>query len=116
VSEKPKMFLPGEVILIHVNQQPAFFARIENIQADRKKGWWQMEMLPLSIPLHTTIWTLDDDQLCGAPFTMQGHPVRIDRVTAPLLSEIKRQDQKPTQQDHDQDNQDARVVSMFDID
>lgn len=108
-----QMFQPGEVILIHLDGHPAFFARIETIRADHKKGWWQMKMLMLSIPLQTAVWILDEEQIRGASFTMQGHPVRIEAVCAPESAPAPAAEEAapPSQQERD-----ARVISMFDGD
>ena len=78
-----KAFTEGEVFLAYIEKQPSFFARIENIAADNKKGWWQFTFVILSIPLTTATWIIDDDQIRGAEFTMGGIPVRLERIVAP---------------------------------
>ena len=41
------MATTGDIVLIHVEEQPAFFARIEDIAADSKPGWYQVRLLIL---------------------------------------------------------------------
>jgi hypothetical protein len=73
----------NDVVLVYVENNPGFFARVEDIVADRKPGWWQVRLLPL-IPdnkdLQTMVWILDDDQIRGADFTMQSVPTRVQWV------------------------------------
>ena len=78
-----KALIEGEVFLAHIEEKPAFFARIENIESDIKKGWWRVTFVILTIPLTTTTWIIDDDQIRGTDFTMGGIPVRLERVVAP---------------------------------
>ncbi|GAB4302857.1 MAG: hypothetical protein Fur0034_18060 [Desulfuromonadia bacterium] len=72
-----------DLVLIHIDQKPAFFARIEDIVPDVKPGWWQVTLLALGIPLQLHTWILDTDQVAGAPFTMGGTPVRLEKVISP---------------------------------
>ena len=104
------MFKPGEVLLIHLNEQPAFFARVESIKPDRKKGWWQMTMLLLVLPMQKITWILDNDQLHGADFTMNKNPVRIERVEAP--KEDIPQENKVKENKEEQKGT-GRIVSLF---
>ena len=41
-----KAFTEGEIFLASIEEQPSFFARVENIDADIKKGWWQQDRDP----------------------------------------------------------------------
>ena len=73
----------NDLVLIHIDNKPGFYARIEDITPDVKPGWWQVKLLALSFPLQVFTWILDGSQIDGAPFTMGGTPVRMDRVVAP---------------------------------
>lgn len=75
---------PRDVILVSVGEQPAFFARVEEILADPKKGWLQMRFRVLSVPPRELTWILEPDQIDGTPFTMGGTPVRIERLPDPV--------------------------------
>ena len=105
------MFKTGEVLLVYFQEQPAFFARVEEIRPDKKKGWWRMTFLILTIPLQKTTWILDDDQMRGSDFTMGGQPLRIERVVAP---EEPRRPQPEIEDEDDEPRTGGRVISMFD--
>lgn len=77
--------LENNVVLVYIENNPTFFARIENITTDVKKGWWQVRLLILQIPLMVTTWILDNEQIRGADFTMGGTPIRIEKVVAPNI-------------------------------
>ncbi|ROQ92328.1 hypothetical protein [Desulfosoma caldarium] len=73
----------GDVVLVHIEGKPAFFARIENIAPDPKPDWWQVKMLVLQVPLITVTWILREAYINGEEFTMGGHPMRLVKVEAP---------------------------------
>lgn len=74
---------PGNVILVHVQEKPAFFARVEEILPDAKKAWRQLRFKVLTQPLQELTWILEPSQIDGAPFTMSGTPIRIERLPDP---------------------------------
>ncbi len=78
------MTTEGDLVLVHIENQPAFFARIESIFADVKPQWFQVKMLVLQIPLVVITWILREPYINGEEFTMGGRPVRMDKVFAPL--------------------------------
>jgi hypothetical protein len=73
----------GDVVLVYVENQPAFFARIEAITPDVKPGWFQVKMLVLQIPMIVVTWILREAYINGDEFTMGGRPIRIMPVVAP---------------------------------
>ena len=74
----------NDLILIYLENQPAFFARIEDISPDIKRGWVRMKFLILQIPVSVGEWILLPEYIQGEEFTMGGKPVRIVRVEAPV--------------------------------
>ena len=74
------MAVEGDIVLIHYQDQPAAFARIELIEPDVKKGWYQVTLLLLTIPTRTVTWILRDAYIEGEPFTMGGKPVKLEEV------------------------------------
>jgi hypothetical protein len=70
----------GEVVLIYYQDQPAVFARIEAIEPDVKKDWYQVTLLLLTLPTQVVTWILRESYINGAPFTMGGTPVRMENV------------------------------------
>ena len=70
----------GDVVLVHYQDKPAVYARIEDIQPDIKKDWYQVTLLLLTIPAQTVTWILREEYINGTPFTMGGQPMRLDKV------------------------------------
>jgi hypothetical protein len=83
----------GDVVLIHFKEEPSFFARIESIVPDIKKDWYRVQFLILAIPLTTVTWILREEYIDGAPFTMEGNPLRIEPVK-PLDADSHEQEQE----------------------
>jgi hypothetical protein len=73
----------GDLVLVYQEELPAFFARIEDIWADVKPGWYQVKLLALKIPVEETIWILREGYINGEPFTMNGREMRINKVRSP---------------------------------
>jgi hypothetical protein len=103
------MATTGDVVLIHVDEQPAFFARIEEILADSKPGWYQVRLLVLKVPLTEVTWILRDRYIDGEPLTMDGRSVRLEKVERLEPAVASDPGEKETE-DHVADN----VVSIFD--
>jgi len=74
-----------DLVLVHIDHKPGFYARVEEITPDVKPGWWQVKLLVLSFPLQVFTWILDASQIDGAAFTMAGTPVRLEKIVAPGL-------------------------------
>lgn len=72
-----------DLVCIHIDNLPAFYARVEGIEPDVKPGWWQVRLLVLTHPLQLFTWILDESQINGASFTMGGTPVQLERVVPP---------------------------------
>ncbi len=70
----------NDLVLVHLDRKPAFFARIDDINPDVKRGWYQVEFLVLSLPVQTMVWILEEAHLNGEEFTMGGRPVRLELV------------------------------------
>lgn len=79
----------GEVVLVYFKDQPAFFARIEEIEIDNvKRGWYHITLLMLAFPVHNVIWTLREEYIDGEIFTMKGFPMRIETVEKVLVEKV----------------------------
>ena len=74
----------NDVVLIYLEDEPAVFARIENIRPDVKKDWYHVELLMLQVPLQLTTWILRDIYINGQEFTMGGKRVRLEPVVCPI--------------------------------
>ena len=75
----------GDLVLVHYQDKPACYARIETVEPDIKKDWYQVTLLLLTIPDQTVTWILREEYINGASFTMGGVPMRLEglrKVTA----------------------------------
>lgn len=70
----------GDVVLIHYQDKPAMYARIEAIEPDMKKDWYRVTLLLLTIPQQVITWILREEYINGAPFTMDGNSMVLKRV------------------------------------
>lgn len=73
----------GDVVLVYVDGEPVFFARIEAVTPDVKPEWFHIKILVLQIPLLTITWILRLPYINGTEFTMGGRPMRIEKVVSP---------------------------------
>ena len=105
----------NDLVLVHIDHKPGFYARIEAIVPDVKAGWWQVKLLVLTFPLQVFTWILDESQVNGAPYTMGGTPVRLEKVVSPVITE-----EKPgttvllTEAGEKEKKKDGKVVSLID--
>ncbi len=113
----------GDVVLIYVDEKPVFFARVEGFESDKKPKWWQVRLLILQVPLQEVNWILRREQVNGEPFTMQGTPMRIEKVLSPEskslsvatpASEEAEENGNAVQQEPDEQSstQPARILSL----
>jgi hypothetical protein len=106
----------NDIVLVHVDNKPGFYARIEDISPDVKPGWWQVRLLVLTFPLQVFTWILDEFQLEYAPFTMGGTPIRLEPVVSPLEEERQQQEQQELEERKRlrQEGGSSKVVSLAD--
>ncbi len=105
-----------DLVLVHIDNKPGFYARIDGIEPDVKPGWWQVKLLVLSFPLQVFTWILDSSQIDGAPFTMAGTPVMLEKIISP--AELKEEPAPPaggtSAADGGARKDGAKVVSLAD--
>jgi len=85
------MNLEGDLVLIYYQENPTVYARIEGIEPDMKKDWYQVGLLLLTIPAQTVTWILREEYINGTSFTMGGQSMRLE--------EVKRVSQSPGRED-----------------
>ena len=73
----------GDLVLIHFEDQPLSFARIEKILPDAKPNWYHVKLLLLQIPLQVVTWILRDVYINGEEFTMNEKRMRLEKVLVP---------------------------------
>jgi len=88
------MATTGDVVLVYLEDQPVFFARVEDILPDHKKDWYHIKLLVLQVPMQTVTWILRDAYINGSEFTMGGKRMRLEKVEAPA-------EDQPQDQPHD---------------
>ena len=74
---------PNDLVLVYLENQPVFFARIESIFPDIKPGWFRMKFLILQVPVSLNEWILLPEYIQGEAFTMGGKKVHIEKVEVP---------------------------------
>ena len=77
------MATTGDIVLVYKEDQPAFFARIEDIWADKKPEWYHVALLILQVPVVEVVWILREAYINGDAFTINGIPIRLERVLRP---------------------------------
>lgn len=73
----------NDIVLIYLEDSPVSFARVENIEPDHKKDWYQIKLLMLQIPLQVVTWILKDVYINGDDFFMNGKKMRLETVECP---------------------------------
>ena len=67
----------GDIVVIHFDDKPSVYARIEAIEPDIKPKWYQVKFLFLSFPPQEITWILKREYLEGVSFSMKDIPIRI---------------------------------------
>ncbi len=104
----------GDLVLVYINKNPAFFARIEAIEPDVKPDWWQVKLLVLQLPLKTVVWILREAYINGGDFTMGGTPIRLERVESPEADLEPEPPENDTDDSSGGNKSGARVISLVD--
>jgi hypothetical protein len=92
------MATENDIVLIHFEDQPLSFARIEQILPDSKPDWYHVKLLMLQIPLQVVTWILRERYIMGDEFTMNGNRMRLERIVCP----------EPTPDEEDRPQEDPR--------
>uniref|UniRef100_A0A7V4LCI6 Uncharacterized protein n=1 Tax=Desulfobacca acetoxidans TaxID=60893 RepID=A0A7V4LCI6_9BACT len=74
------MLAVNDLVLVYLDHAPTFYARVNEITPDVKRGWYQVELLVLSLPAQMVLWIISEKHLAGEEFTMGGRPVRLELV------------------------------------
>lgn len=108
------MATENDIVLIHLEDKPLVFARIENILPDAKPDWYHVKLLLLQVPLQVVTWVLRDIYINGETFTMNGKPMRLERI-APWESEEKQPQKKPAPKKNRKSAPDPKVITLRDF-
>lgn len=104
----------NDLVLVHVDNKPGFYARVEDIEPDSKAGWWQVKLLVLTFPLQIFTWILDEEQLEGASFTMGGTPLMLEKLVSPLEEEQRLREENLKKSKKNPPDGQSKVVSLAD--
>lgn len=77
------MAVENDLVLIHQEDQPVLFARIEEILPDAKPDWYHVKLLMLQVPPQVVTWILRDVYINGEEFTMNSQRIRLEKVISP---------------------------------
>jgi hypothetical protein len=77
------MAVENDLVLIHHEDQPVMFARIEEILPDAKRDWYHVKLLMLQVPPQVVTWILRDVYINGHEYTMNGQRMRLEKVISP---------------------------------
>ncbi len=102
----------NDLVLVYIDGKPAFYARIEDISADVKPGWWQVKLLVLTHPCQIYTWILEESQINGAQFTMGGTPVMLEKVISPLARKDKVMDSQQEKKSEGNNKENGKVVAF----
>lgn len=86
----------GEIVLVKINKVQGIYIKIINVTLDPlKKGWWMVKFYPLiptkDFKLREAVWKLDEQQIRGEEFTMNGIPHQLFKADY----EVKQSDERP---------------------
>jgi hypothetical protein len=84
MSGKEKINQEGDLVLVHYEDQPVVYARIQVIEPDIKRGWFQVTLLILTIPHQMVTWILREEYINGGSFTMGGKAMKLEKVEVEL--------------------------------
>ncbi len=84
---KKSMTTVSDIVLIHLEDRPLAYARVEDIEPDVKQGWFRITLLILQMPPPPAVvtWILRDSYIDGEEYTMGGRRMRLEKVVAPKL-------------------------------
>lgn len=103
----------NDIVLIYLEDQPQAFARVEAIEPDVKRDWYHVKLLLLQIPLMVVTWILRDVYIEGETFTMEGKPMRLERVVSPDVPDAP--DETNEKSDIDDGVKKGKVISLTDL-
>ncbi|MBF0199975.1 MAG: hypothetical protein HQK66_01450 [Desulfamplus sp.] len=101
----------NDIVLVYLEDNPVFFARVESIWPDVKRDWFNIELLVLQIPLKVIVWTLKDLYIEGEEFFMGGKKMRMEVVEPPQSLYTVDDDDEIDRDDHEGHTHNASVDS-----
>jgi len=107
------MAVENDLVLIHHEDQPVLFARIEGILPDAKPDWYHVKLLLLQLPPQVVTWILRDIYIDGQEFTMNGQRMRLEKVVAPTDTIAGSETESPSSSSRETGG--GQVISLADL-
>lgn len=110
----------NDIVLIHLEDSPVSYARVESILPDAKKDWYQIKLLMLQVPLQTVTWILKDAYINGDEFFMNGKRMKLVKVESPFeetetAPPPKKSVSVSADKDESADSESTNVISFSDF-
>lgn len=105
----------NDIVLIYMEESPLAFARVEAIEPDIKPGWYHIKLLMLQVPLQAVSWILRDTYIDGAPFTMGGKDMRLEKVHCPEEDIDQETPNSKEKDEGDRPAEKAEVISLAEL-
>jgi hypothetical protein len=109
------MAAENDIVLIHFEDQPLSYARIESILPDNKPDWYHVKLLMLQVPVQVVTWILRDRYIMGDEFTMNGNRMRLEKIICPdTEQEADDSSEEPSDNAPNPSGSSATVISLKD--
>ena len=102
------MNVEGDLVLIYFKDEPGLYARIEKIEPDVKKDWYQVTLTLLTIPCQVITWILREEYINGQVFTMGGENRRMEKIERLPFNDPAEQEAEKTK-----GNKDAKKLAKI---
>jgi len=113
-----RMAKENDLVLVYMEDNPLFYARIEDILPDVKRDWYHIKLLVLQVPLQVVTWILKDVYINGEEFTMGGKRMRLELVVSPVEPDTIEDTEEDTPlkpSESEPGKKGANVISLSDL-
>jgi len=105
----------NDVVLVYLEDNPLFFARVEEILPDSKPDWFHLKLLILQLPLQAVTWILKDIYINGEEFTMNGKKMRIEKVLSPESHKPENHEVETQEMEQEKTPGGGKIISFSEI-
>ena len=111
-EEARNMNIEGDLVLIYYKDEPGVYARIERIEPDVKKDWYQVTLILLTIPHQVITWILREEYINGQVFTMGGNSMRMEKIERLAFKDQDGQETEETKDNDKEEKKPAKIVQF----
>ena len=90
-----------DIAQILSNKEDLGFFHVNDIIADVKPGWWLVTLQGVNT-VQTVTLIMDNDQIAGEPFTLDGNPLEVKVYARVLAPAVVKKSSSPSE-----------IISMF---